>query len=153
MPIKTILPCNNTQWGFSTLPGWSSRSCFCEFLSWVRLRACGLLNRADNAPGVFVALPHSVNLLACQLCSSSSERRSWCCLLARIALVPQTSVGMNHLNNNTGFLSNKASILRIGGYIGLFTAALAYYCGFSELLTPDDIITLPMGRHDARRTP
>jgi succinate-acetate transporter protein len=68
----------------------------------------------------------------------------------RIALISQTCVGMSHSNNNTGFLSNKVSIFKLGGYIGIVTAALAYYCGLSDLLTPNDIITLPLGKHDTQ---
>ena len=57
--------------------------------------------------------------------------------------------GTSHSNNNTGFLSDNVSILKVGGYFGIVTAGIAYYCGLSELLTPNDIITLPMGSHDA----
>lgn len=68
----------------------------------------------------------------------------------RIALISQNCVGMSHSNNNTGFLSNKVNIFKLGGYIGIVTAALAYYCGLSDLLTPNDIITLPLGKHDTQ---
>jgi succinate-acetate transporter protein len=62
---------------------------------------------------------------------------------------PPNFCGTSHSNNNKGFLSDKVSILKVGGYFGIVTAGIAYYCGLSELLTPNDIITLPMGTHDA----
>ena len=55
--------------------------------------------------------------------------------------------GTSHSNNIKGFLSNSVNVLKTGGYFGIVTAGIAYYCGFAELLTPNDIITLPMGRH------
>jgi len=50
-----------------------------------------------------------------------------------------------------GFLNKKVNIIKVGGYFGIATALVAYYCGLSELLTPNDIFTLPAGKHDARR--
>ena len=57
--------------------------------------------------------------------------------------------GTSHSNNNNkGFLSDNLTVLKIGGYFGIVTAGIAYYCGLAELLTRNDIITLPMGSHD-----
>ncbi|KAH9986384.1 GPR1/FUN34/yaaH family-domain-containing protein [Russula vinacea] len=50
-----------------------------------------------------------------------------------------------------GFLNQKVNIIKIGGYLGIVTALIAYYCGLSEMLTASDIFTLPTGKHDARR--
>jgi succinate-acetate transporter protein len=50
-----------------------------------------------------------------------------------------------------GFLNKKVNIIKIGGYFGIATALIAYYCGLAELLTPNDIFTIPTGKHDARR--
>jgi len=49
-----------------------------------------------------------------------------------------------------GFLNKKVNVVKVGGYFGVVTALIAYYCGLSELLTPNDIFTLPTGKH-ARR--
>jgi succinate-acetate transporter protein len=62
---------------------------------------------------------------------------------------PQTSVGMSHLNNNSGFFSKKVTTIKVGGYFGIITALIAYYCGLAEILGPDDIITLPSGKRTA----
>jgi len=39
---------------------------------------------------------------------------------------------------------------KIGGAVGIATALVAYYCGLSELLTEDDIFTLPLGKYPPR---
>jgi uncharacterized protein len=39
------------------------------------------------------------------------------------------------------------SIGKIGGGFGVVTAIIAYYCGFAELLTEDDLFTLPLGKY------
>ncbi|KAF8502690.1 Gpr1 family protein [Russula emetica] len=49
-----------------------------------------------------------------------------------------------------GFLNKKVNVIKIGGYFGVITALIAYYCGLAEMLTPNDIITLPTGKHNAR---
>ena len=41
-------------------------------------------------------------------------------------------------------------VLKAGGYIGIITAGVAYYCGLSEMLTSDDIIQLPLGKLSRR---
>ncbi|KAI9431423.1 Gpr1 family protein [Lactarius indigo] len=46
-----------------------------------------------------------------------------------------------------GFLMKKDNIGKAGGYLGIFTALIAYYAGLSELLTPDDLFTLPTGKY------
>jgi succinate-acetate transporter protein len=62
--------------------------------------------------------------------------------------IPGAIVGGNSLNNdNTGFLNQKVNIIKVGGYFGIVTALIAYYCGLAEMLTPNDIITLPTGKH------
>jgi succinate-acetate transporter protein len=56
--------------------------------------------------------------------------------------------GNNLLNNdNTGFLNQKVNIIKVGGYFGVATALIAYYCGLAEMLTPNDIFTIPTGKH------
>jgi len=55
----------------------------------------------------------------------------------------------NPLNNdNTGFLNKKDNIIKFGGYFGIATALIAYYNGLAGMLTPDDLFTLPTGKHD-----
>jgi len=39
------------------------------------------------------------------------------------------------------------SIGKAGGAVGIATALVAYYCGLSELLTEDDIFTIPLGKY------
>jgi len=46
-----------------------------------------------------------------------------------------------------GFLNKKINIIKIGGYCGIVTAAIAYYCGLAEMLTQNDLFTLPTGKH------
>jgi succinate-acetate transporter protein len=70
--------------------------------------------------------------------------------LVRVALIPETSVGVTHSNNNTGFLGQKVKVIKAGGYLGIITALIVYYAGLSEMLTPDDIIMLPVGKYNAR---
>jgi hypothetical protein len=50
-----------------------------------------------------------------------------------------------------GFLNAKVNVIKIGGYFGVVTALIAYYCGLSDLLGHDGIISLPTGKHNARR--
>ncbi|KAF8266383.1 GPR1/FUN34/yaaH family-domain-containing protein [Lactarius quietus] len=42
-------------------------------------------------------------------------------------------------------LVKKDNIGKAGGYLGIITALIAFYCGLSELLTADDIFQLPLG--------
>jgi succinate-acetate transporter protein len=49
--------------------------------------------------------------------------------------------------NITGFLNQKPSIIKIGGYCGIATAVIAYYCGLADMLTQNDLFTLPTGKH------
>lgn len=46
-----------------------------------------------------------------------------------------------------GFLNQKENVIKVGGYFGVATALIAYYCGLAEMLTPNDIFTLPTGKH------
>jgi len=46
-----------------------------------------------------------------------------------------------------GFLNKKVNIIKVGGYFGIVTALIAYYCGLAEMLTPSDMFTLPTGKH------
>ncbi|KAH9961849.1 Gpr1 family protein [Lactifluus volemus] len=36
---------------------------------------------------------------------------------------------------------------KAGGFFGIITALIAYYCGLGELLGPDDLFTLPLGKY------
>jgi succinate-acetate transporter protein len=36
---------------------------------------------------------------------------------------------------------------KVGGVFGVITALIAYYCGLSELLTDNDLFTLPQGKY------
>jgi hypothetical protein len=47
-----------------------------------------------------------------------------------------------------GFLNKKDNIVKVGGYFGVVTALIAYYCGLADMLGPDDLFTLPTGKHD-----
>lgn len=40
-----------------------------------------------------------------------------------------------------------ASIGKAGGGVGVITALVAYYIGLAEMLTEDDLFTLPLGKH------
>jgi len=51
-----------------------------------------------------------------------------------------------------GFLMKKINVQKAGGYVGIATALIAYYCGLSEMLTANDIIQIPTGKFAARRT-
>ncbi|KAH9960038.1 GPR1/FUN34/yaaH family-domain-containing protein [Lactifluus volemus] len=42
------------------------------------------------------------------------------------------------------------SIGKAGGVFGIITALVAYYCGLSELLTDDDLFTLPLGKYASK---
>lgn len=46
-----------------------------------------------------------------------------------------------------GNLMKKDNLGKAGGYLGIVTALIAYYCGLAELLTPDDLFTLPTGKY------
>ncbi|KAI0280105.1 GPR1/FUN34/yaaH family-domain-containing protein [Russula aff. rugulosa BPL654] len=50
-----------------------------------------------------------------------------------------------------GFLNQKDNIVKVGGYFGIATALIAYYCGLADMLGPNDLFTLPTGKHEARR--
>jgi len=50
-----------------------------------------------------------------------------------------------------GNLVQKENVLKAGGYFGIITAAIAYYCGLSEMLTENDIFTIPIGKIPPRR--
>ena len=45
-----------------------------------------------------------------------------------------------------GNMIKKGNIVKAGGYIGIITAGVAYYCGLSEMLTSNDIFQLPTGK-------
>jgi succinate-acetate transporter protein len=51
----------------------------------------------------------------------------------------------------SGNMVKKGNVVKAGGYIGIVTALVAYYCGLSEMLTADDIIQLPIGKLAPRR--
>jgi len=40
-----------------------------------------------------------------------------------------------------------AGLGKAGGGFGVVTALIAYYCGLAELLTEDDLFTIPLGKH------
>lgn len=42
------------------------------------------------------------------------------------------------------------SVGKAGGAFGIITALVAYYCGLAELLTEDDLFTIPLGKHAAK---
>jgi len=44
-------------------------------------------------------------------------------------------------------LLKKDNIGKAGGYLGVITALIAYYCGLAELLTGNDLFQLPLGKH------
>jgi len=51
-----------------------------------------------------------------------------------------------------GFLMKKINVQKAGGYVGIATALIAYYCGLSEMLSANDIIQIPTGKFLARRS-
>lgn len=51
-----------------------------------------------------------------------------------------------------GFMMKKINIQKAGGYVGIVTAMIAYYCGLADMLTSNDIFQIPTGRHAPRRT-
>ena len=44
-------------------------------------------------------------------------------------------------------LLKKDNIGKAGGYLGIITALIAYYCGLAEMLTSSDMFQLPLGKH------
>ncbi|KAI9431422.1 FUN34 transmembrane protein [Lactarius indigo] len=42
------------------------------------------------------------------------------------------------------------NIGKTGGAFGILTALIAYYCGLAELLTEDDLFTIPLGKHASK---
>jgi len=46
--------------------------------------------------------------------------------------------------------NDNASLGKAGGALGIVTALIAYYCGLAELLTEDDLFTIPLGKHAAK---
>ncbi|KAI0246868.1 Gpr1 family protein [Lactifluus subvellereus] len=50
-----------------------------------------------------------------------------------------------------GNLMEKENVVKGGGYLGIITAAIAYYCGLGELLTDNDLFTIPTGKYPPRR--
>ncbi|KAI9444582.1 Gpr1 family protein [Lactarius indigo] len=42
------------------------------------------------------------------------------------------------------------NIGKTGGAFGILTALIAYYCGLAELLTEDDLFTMPLGKHASK---
>jgi len=49
-----------------------------------------------------------------------------------------------------GALCKKENVSKAGGYIGIATALIAYYCGLAELLTSNDLFTIPIGKYERR---
>ena len=45
----------------------------------------------------------------------------------------------------------KESIGKAGGAVGIVTALVAYYCGLAELLTEDDLFTIPIGKYPSKQ--
>jgi len=45
-----------------------------------------------------------------------------------------------------GFLMKKVNVTKGGGYLGIVTALIAYYCGLSEMLTTNDLFQIPIGK-------
>jgi uncharacterized protein len=45
----------------------------------------------------------------------------------------------------------KGNVVKGGGYLGIITALIAYYCGLGELLTENDLFTIPLGKYPPRR--
>jgi len=43
------------------------------------------------------------------------------------------------------------NIGKIGGGVGIITALIAYYCGLAELLTEDDLFTIPIGKYPSKQ--
>jgi len=51
-----------------------------------------------------------------------------------------------------GTFTGKESVNKAGGAVGILTAAIAYYCGTAQLLTPDNsLFTIPIGTIGKRR--
>jgi len=44
-------------------------------------------------------------------------------------------------------LMRKDNIGKAGGYLGIITALIAYYCALGELLTSSDLFQVPLGKH------
>jgi len=42
-----------------------------------------------------------------------------------------------------------ANLGKAGGSVGIITALVAYYIGLAEMMTEDDLFTLPLGKHTA----
>jgi len=51
---------------------------------------------------------------------------------------------------SVGFLNKSDNIIKVGGFFGIATALIAYYCGLAGMLGPDDLFTLPTGKHEER---
>ncbi|KAH9960037.1 Gpr1 family protein [Lactifluus volemus] len=49
-----------------------------------------------------------------------------------------------------GNLLDKENVVKGGGYLGIITALIAYYCGLGEMLTENDIFTIPLGKYPPR---
>jgi len=47
-----------------------------------------------------------------------------------------------------GALTKRVNVTKAGGYLGIVTAAIAYYCGLAELLTTNDLFTIPIGKYE-----
>jgi hypothetical protein len=47
-------------------------------------------------------------------------------------------------------MMRKLNIQKAGGYLGIVTAMIAYYCGLSEMLTSNDLFQIPTGKHPRR---
>jgi hypothetical protein len=46
--------------------------------------------------------------------------------------------------------SGNATLGKAGGAVGIVTALVAYYVGLAELMTDDDLFTIPVGKHSPR---
>ena len=57
------------------------------------------------------------------------------------------SSGVTFMKQLAANLMKKADIGKAGGYLGIITALIAYYCGLSEMLTSNDVFQLPLGKH------
>lgn len=56
-------------------------------------------------------------------------------------------IGLILMKQCAGFLMKKENLNKAGGYLGIVTALIAYYCGLSEMLTTDDLFTIPLGKY------
>jgi uncharacterized protein len=54
------------------------------------------------------------------------------------------------LYSRTADYQRSDALGKTGGVFGVITALIAYYCGLAELLTEDDLFTLPLGKYASK---